>query len=243
MSSSSSVISITSGQSVSPDALGAPVSIDLCEKARTLTITSSIQYVQACEEKLAIDEMIKDRHAVHDPAVQKAYESHQAACRARNSDILPLEEAKRLYQAATDRWRREQERIALEAARLEREQIARQAEELREAELVEAEQAGATEVEVQAIIERPVYVPPVMLPKVNPQVPKVAGIRRKADNWKARLDPSNPASLRKLILFVSTNPQFEHLLQLNESSANALAKGLKTQMAIPGLIPYNESAL
>jgi hypothetical protein len=238
--SSSSVLSITTGQSVSETA---PVSVDLCDKARTLNIRNSIEYIQACEEKLAIDEMIKDRHAVHDPAVAKAYESHQAACRARNTDIVPLEEAKRLYTLATDRWRREQEQIAIEAAREEQRKIERQAEEAREAEIVEAEQAGATVVEVQAIAERPVYVPPVMTPKVNPMVPKVAGIRKRPDNWKARLNPSDPASLRKLILFVSTNPQFEHLLQLNESSANALAKGLKTQMAIPGLIPYNDSAL
>jgi hypothetical protein len=241
--SSSTVVSIQRG---APAAADAPpptqeqAVINIIEASKALQIRNSVEYVQACQAKLAIDEMIKNRHAVHDPAVAAAHKAHQEALLARSKDIDALTEAKLIYVRETDRWRREQERIAEEEARANRELLERQAAEAREAEVVEAEQAGATVEEVAAIIERPVYVPPAIA-QPPASVPKVSGMRRTPANWKAVLDPNDPAALNKLIKYVSTNPQFSHLLQLNESSANALAKALKTTMAIPGLKAYDAS--
>jgi hypothetical protein len=217
-----------------------PACIDLIEKARTLRITNSIEYVQSCEAKLAIDDMIKNREAVHGPVVSLAYATHQAACKARNEDIAPLQAAKNIYVDACDRWRRDQEEIARQDARRQQERLDMLALEEREHEIVDAENAGATVEEVTAIAERPIYVPPV-IPARPASVPKVSGFRKRPDNWKAMLDPANPSALRLLIQFVATNPQYEHLLELNQSSANALAKALKTTLQVPGLKVYNDN--
>jgi hypothetical protein len=248
-----------------------PETVDLVSKARTLIIRTNDQYVQACGERLALKDMIADRHAVHDPTVAKAHEAHKQAVASRAADINPLEEAERIYVRAIDGWQREQQRLALEAARLERERREAEAEverkriaeearlererleaiaaEEREAEIKEAENAGASIEEVTALAERPLVVAPVyeepvyVAPvTVRPMVPQVAGIRKRPDAWKAGLDPRDPQAKMKLIRFVSTNPQFEHLLELNSSSACALAKALKTTMAIPGLTAWNDNA-
>jgi hypothetical protein len=248
-----------------------PETIDLVSKSRTLVIRTNDQYVQACGEMFALKDMIANRYALHDPTVEKAFAAHKQAIAARSADISPLEEAKRIYERAIDGWRREQDRMALEAARIEREQREREAQaervriaaeanaerdrleaiaaQEREAEIIEAESAGASVAEVTAIIERPLIVAPVyeepvyVAPvTVRPTVPQVQGIRKKPDNWKAALDPRDPQAKAKLIRFVSTSPQFSHLLILDTSAANSLAKALKTTMSIPGLAAWNDNA-
>lgn len=216
-----------------------PPPVDLVTRAKTLTITSNTEYVQACEEKLALDDMIANRHANHDPVCQKAHEAHKAAVAARSADIEPLETAKKIYDRAIDGWRREQDRLAIEQAQRERDEIARQAELAREAEIVEAEAEGATVEEVTAIIERPVYIPPAI---VRPTLPKVAGIRKRPDNWKAILDPADPNAKLRLIKYVAGNPQFQHLLVLDTTAATQLARALKLTMAIPGIKVFNDNA-
>lgn len=219
-----------------------PPPVDLVTKSRVLVISTPEQYVQACEDKLALDEMIAGRHANHDPVCQKAHEAHKAAVAARSADIDPLETAKALYVRAIDGWRREQERIAAERARIEREELERLALLEREAEIVEAEADGATVEEVTAIIERPVYVPPAIV-RTNPMmVPKVAGIRKRADNWKAILDPADAGAKLKLIKYIATNPQFQHFLILDSQAANQLAKALKLTMSVPGIKVFNDNA-
>lgn len=229
----------------------AGATIDLVVRSRSLQIRTPDEYVRACEEKLALDMMIKDRHANHDPVVAKAFETHRAATAARASDINPLEAAKKIYDDAIHRWQTEQRRIALAAAEAQRKEDERIAIEAREREIEEAEAAAADSgamyqaeaiEEVRAIIERPVYVAPVHVPKVLASVPQVAGIRKRAELWAAKLDPSTTGALHKLIQFVSKNPQFEHLLQLNEQSANALAKAMKQTMNVPGLLAFDKNS-
>jgi hypothetical protein len=217
-----------------------PVTVDLIARSKTLTIRSNDQYRQACEEKLAIDAMIADRHALHDPVVAKAFETHRAATAARRTDIEPLENAKTIYERAINGWRKEQERIALEAARAEQAERERIALEEREREIEEAESAEAAPEEIVAIIERPIYVPPPVMPRA-PIVPQVSGIRRKPANWKASLE-NTPGAKMRLIQFVAKNPAFEHLIEVNQASANALAKALKTTMSVPGLVAFDENA-
>ncbi len=211
----------------------------LIGKARDVAITTPREYILACEAKLQLDEIIKEREAVHGKVKTMAWELHKAASEAFNLELNPLYEAKRLLANALDGWRREQERLAEEQRRRDQEALDRAAEAEREEEVQAAEAAGATVEEVTQIIERPVYVPPVVAPARPAAVPKVAGIRKKADNWKAMLDPAKPDALGELIRYCAANPQFQYLLQLNERSASGLAKGQRDKMNIPGLRSYN----
>jgi hypothetical protein len=218
----------------------APPPVDLITRAKSLTIKTPEQYVQACEDKLALDDMIANRHANHDPVCAKAHEAHKAAVAARSADIAPLEAAKTIYECAINGWRREQERIANEQARLAREEQERIALLDRENEIEAAEADSATVEEVAAIIDRPVYVPPAIARPAATMVPKVPGIRKKPDNWKAILDPADAGAKLKLIKYVAANPQFQHLLILDSQAANQLAKALKLTMALPGVKVYND---
>lgn len=216
------------------------VTVDVIARSKSLIIRTKEQYVQACEEKLAIDAMIADRHNLHDPVVSKAFETHRAATAARKSDLEPLETAKAIYDRAINGWQREQERQAQERARIEQQERELIALQEREREIEEAEAAEAAPEEIAAIVERPVYVPPPMVQRET-FVPRVAGIRRRPSNWKVQLDGKPDAKMR-LIKFIAANPAFEHLLEVNQSSANALAKALKTTMNVPGLVAFDENA-
>lgn len=212
------------------------VKVDPVERSKSLVVTSNEQYVQACEEKLALDVMIADRKALHDPVVSKAFETHRAATAARRSDVEPLEIAKAVYERVINTWRRDQERAAQQRALEEQQARELMALQEREAEIVEAEAMQAAPEEIAAIIERRVYVPPPVVSRAP--VPHVAGIRKKAANWKVAWDGKPNAKMR-LIQFVAKNPQFEHLLALDETSANNLARGMKTLMAIPGIVAFD----
>jgi hypothetical protein len=233
---STNLVSISTG---TPPETNEPMS--MLEKAKALRITNSIEYIVACDARLAIDDMIVDRKANHDPVVQSAYETHKKACKAREDDLNPLVEARRLYQQAIAGWQREQEELAEQERRRQQKEIEAQAFEAREAEIVDAEIAGASVEEVKAIVEREVYVPPVVAPARPVSVPKVSGIRKIAANWKAVLNPNDPEALFRLAQFVVANRQFLSLIEVNESSANSLAKGLKATMQIPGLVAYDAS--
>jgi hypothetical protein len=237
---STNLVSISTGTPpAAPPETNEPMSI--LDKAKGLRITNSIEYIVACDARLAIDDMITDRKNNHDPVVAAAHKAHLAATEARRADLDPLIEARRLYQQAITGWQREQEVAAEEERRRQQKEIEAQAFEAREAEIVEAEVAGASVEEVKAIVEREVYVPPVVAPARPVSVPKVSGIRKIAANWKAVLNPNDPEALFKLAQFVVANRQFLSLIEVNESSANSLAKGLKATMQIPGLVAYDAS--
>lgn len=238
---STNLVSISTGTPPAAPTETNDTTMSILERAKGLRITNSIEYIVACDARLAIDDMITDRKANHDPVVDAAYKAHQAACKSRKDDIDPLVEARQLYQRAIAGWQREQEELAEQKRREDQKLIQQQAFEAREAEIVEAEVAGASVEEVKAIVERDVYVPPVVAPKQPISVPKVSGIRKVAANWKGALNPNDPEALFKLAQFVVANRQFIHLIEVNESSANALAKGLKATMQIPGLVAYDAS--
>ncbi len=123
---STNLVSISTGTPpAAPPETNEPMS--MLEKAKALRITNSIEYIVACDARLAIDDMIVDRKANHDPVVQSAYETHKKACKAREDDLNPLIEARRLYQQAIAGWQREQEELAELERRRQQKEIEAQA--------------------------------------------------------------------------------------------------------------------
>ena len=56
--------------------------------------------------------------------------------------------------------------------------------------------------------------------------------------WKGRCDDK-----AKLILFVTTHPEYLGLLDVNESALSQIAKAQKTNMKIDGCVAYEESSI
>lgn len=119
--------------------------------------------------------------------------------------------------------RAEEQRIRDEAARKEEE-------ERRFQEALAAEAEGATE-EAESILQEPIYTPSVPAPKPEYKVDK----RLFPTKWRARVTDK-----MALILFVSKNPNFVHLLDVNQSQLNTLAKNQQRTMRIPGVVAEEE---
>ena len=133
--------------------------------------------------------------------------------------------------AKQDAERQRQADERAKAMKAQQEQIAREAK--------QAEAAGESPAVVQAIREEAKTLPPP--PVAARPVTAVKGASTR-DNWKAEV-----TSKRDLILHVAARLQasddaFLHLLDVDMTTANQLARAQKETMAIPGLRAFNDVA-
>lgn len=144
--------------------------------------------IESNEDFLKVDQALvqarsHERRAdeLFDEAVEAAHEAHKKALAAKKLYLGPVVEFKRLGKSMLDAWNQEQERLRrLEEAKL-REQARKLEEDRQLAEASLAEQSGDKDT-AQAILEEPVQVPTVVLPK---STPKTATVIRKM--WDARV--------------------------------------------------------
>lgn len=165
-----------------------------------------------------------------------------------------LEDAERIIKGKMLAYTTEQERIAAaerraqEAAiRAEQERLAKEAAEREAAAASEAaalmaagDENGAAEVQAKAAIEAIslASVSTVMtVTQAAPAVAKVSGVSTRT-TWKA--ETINKA---ELVAYVAANPQFLHLLDVNTSALNQLAKAMKETLALPGVRVFEEKTL
>jgi hypothetical protein len=143
--------------------------LSVVDQAKAVKVVDVESYKFAGELWKGIGDMIKEVKATFDPICDAANKAHKAATAKRASFLDPLESVyknvKRLmsdYDAEQERIRREEE------ARLR--EIERQAEEERRLqEAIALEAQGEQEV-AEAVMEAPVYVAPVVLPKSTPKL-------------------------------------------------------------------------
>jgi hypothetical protein len=200
--------------------------MQLPEKARLIVVTDNDSMAWADRTKQDITLMLKEIDGVFSPLAKRAHEAHKAITTKVAEIKAPLLEANEYLVSQVKGYLRKVKE-AEDAERRRFEEIARkEAEEraLTEAEALEKE--GAFE-EAQQIINEPVYVAPVV---VERQTPKVDN-RTYRTVWKARL-----VDKMALIKFVAQNPNFSHLLDVNQSQLNQLAKNQQRTMRIPGVV-------
>lgn len=200
---------------VSKKALSVP------EQARAIQVVDAETYTQAGQVLITIKGLRKEIGAAFDPIIKKAHEAHKEAKAQKDKAEAPLIEAENIIKPALAAYDREQERLRREEEERQRE-IARKAEEerrLREAE--QAEKEGRNE-EAQAIIEEPVYVPPVVLEKTTP---KVQGISMQKV-WKFRV--TNEALIPREYM----TPDMVKI--------GGVARATKGSIQIPGVEIYSE---
>lgn len=184
-----------------------------------------------------INNRIKQIDQKFEPAVTAAAESKRKAEAARKAlDTLitgikqPLVDVKDYLSKDGKRYLTEQEEIRWAEERRLAKIARKEAEERQLAEAEAAEKEGNHE-EAEAIIAEPVYVPPPIVENAVPKVDK----RLFAKRWKGR-----GVDKMKAVKFIATNPQYLNLLAFDETAINSMARSMKGQSPVDGIIFFEE---
>lgn len=193
-------------------------------KRMIVTDSKSYDYAQLKIEQSA--EYEKQWDKLTGPAKKAAYDAYQHAMRLHDDPIAELKSARGIAKQACMDWYKEQERIRREEQRRLEEEARKAAEEEQIAAAIAAESEGDTET-AKAIIEHPVYVPPVNVPK-----PSVAPSRLTAGRsvWSAEV-----VDLMALVKAVADGTAPITFLEANMPSLNAQARAAKQTMNVPGV--------
>lgn len=214
--------------------------VSIVDQAKTVVVIDSETYTSAGMMWKSLGDMIKEVKDTFDPICDAANRAHKAATAKRAQYLDPLTTAQKSVKLLMSNYDAEQEKIRkAEEARLA--EIARkQAEE--EALLAaiaaeeEAKRNGATQEEAaqeaQVIIEQPVYVPPVVVPK---SVPKMAGGPVYREIWAAEI-----TDIKALCLAVAQGKASTECVIGNMPTLNRMAVALKQTMNIPGVKAYSK---
>lgn len=161
---------------------------------------------------------------------RKADEARRAAEKAAREERERIEAAAREAERVA---REEAERIAAAAALAAKAGDAEKAAELQQQSIAAAE-AGANEARSLELSAELVTATPVPIATATP---KVSGLSTR-QNWKARLTDK-----MALIQFIATHPEHQHLLDINQSALNQLAKAQKDAMNLPGVEAYPDAVI
>jgi hypothetical protein len=205
--------------------------LSIVDQAKAVKIVDNQSYVAAGGVWKAIGDMIREVKDTFDPICDAAHKAHKQAVEKRAKYLDPLTSAQRSVKGLMSAYDAELERIRREEqARLEA--IARKEEEERRLqEAIDAEAAlkaqGATKEEVAeetaAILETPVTVAPVVIPK---DVPKMQGGPVYRTIWKARIVNEKAIPREYLV------PDMVKI--------NGVVRALKGAINIPGVTAYEE---
>jgi len=200
------------------------LALSIPEQAKQISIKTMADYTRASDIIMSIKAIRKKITDTFKPIKQKMDAAKQEVLDQEKAADKPLKEAEAWLSPQIIEWNREQERIRkAEEERLRK--IAEDEEKERKLqEAVAAEQSGNKE-EAEAIINEPVYIPPVVVPKT---VPKVEGMSIR-ENWKFRI------TNEKLI------PR--EYLKVDEVKIGQVVRAMKSAANIPGIEIYNEGVI
>ena len=205
--------------------------ISIEDQAKALKIVSRETYIKAGELWKAIKAIRAKVAETFDGNIKKAHELHKGLVAEKKRHDGPLDEAERMVKRGMSDFDLEQERIRLAEQRRLEEIARKEAEERSLLEAIAAEEEakrnGATKEEAAqeaaAIIDEPVTVAPVVIPK---DVPKMQGGPVYRTIWKAR------------IVNVKIIPR-EYLVP-DPVKINGVVRSLKGAANIPGVEAYEE---
>lgn len=202
------------------------------EKANSLVVVTNEVYAVAVDMLKGIKGLRQLIAETFDPHVQRAYQAHKALVAEKAKAEAPLTEAEVVIKRKMVAYSTEQERIRREAEEKARQEALKAEEDRRLAEASAlAELAAATgdesyAAEAEALIQTPIEAPAVTIKSTTPVVSGVSYSER----WAAVV-----VDKKHLVAFVAANPDYLNLLDVNQTAINALARGLKANMKIPGL--------
>jgi hypothetical protein len=195
--------------------------LSIVDQAKAVKVIDSESYTAAGGLWKAIKDMMKEVSDTFDPIITAAHASHKKALEQKAKFYTPLEKAYKDVKKLMSDYDTAQEAIRqAEEARLR--EIARKAEEERLLmEAIAAEAVGEKE-EAAAIINEPVYVPPVVVQK---EVPKVQGMSFRTI-WKFRIVDGTKIPRNYMIP--------------DEVKIGQVVRALKKESNIPGIEVYEE---
>lgn len=221
-----------------PVATAEPIEIEktLQEEVQSMTVVKvedAQTFERAGDRCKAIVALEKKVHEYWDPVVDAAHKTWKALVAKRSEFLDPLAENKKAQSASMKSWEWEQERKRQEEERRAQEAARKQAEDAALAAAAAMEKEGTPEAKAaaEAIIQAPVAVPQVVVPKA---VPAGHGtFTRKA--WKAQV-----TDIKALARAVLAGQVPEQALQGNEVFLGQQARSLKEAMRWPGVKVWAE---
>lgn len=214
--------------------------VTIVDQARAVKVIDKDSYLNAGVLWKHIGDMITEVKATFDPICEAAHKAHKAATEKRAKYLDPLTAAQKSVKKLMSDYDAEQERIRLEEQRRLEEQARKAEEERRLQEAIAAEEEakrnGASKEEVsevvQQIIDEPVYVAPVVVPK---STPKMQGGPVYREVWAAEV-----TDIKALCLAVAQGKASPEYISANMPVLNKMAVALKNTMNIPGVKAYSK---
>ena len=217
-------------QEVTTTALAVP------DQARAIVVTDNASYAAAAELLITIKGIRRKIEDTFKPIKQKMDAAKKEVLDQERAADAPLRQAEDYLKPQLAKWDAEQERIRREEERRLQDEARKREEEARLAAAIEAEQAGAKE-EAEQILEQPVYVAPVVVPKATP---KVAGGPVFQTRWFASV-----TDIKALCRAVADGKaSTEYVMGLEKDrltgivscpALNKMATALKGTMNVPGV--------
>lgn len=200
--------------------------IALVNEARAIKILTFQDRVYAEDHSQNLKTASDKWDALTGPAKAKSYEAYQAALRLHDDLIKELDGARKELKQKCIGFDTEQERLRREEQRRLEEEARKQAEDEQISAAIAAEAEGDT-ASAQAIIDEPVYVPPVSVPKAPVQPSRLTAGR---SVWSAEV-----LNLMELVKAVATGTAPITFILANEVALNQTARAMKSAMKVPGV--------
>ena len=198
---------------------------DIIKEAQAITIQDSEQYTKAAHFLKGVKTLGKEIKETFDEPIKAAHAAHKAIVAAKKRHEGPLLEAEGLVKGKISTWtesesrKMEAEREAKAKGGMEIEKAKRKAE-------IEVLRSVGQNDEADFLESQPVT-PPVV--QVETETPKVDGVHTQ-EKWSGEV-----TSLIMLVRYVAEFPEFIHLLKPDQTAINAMARGQKERLMIPGV--------
>jgi len=166
--------------------------------------------------------LLKEIDEGYDDIIKAAHQLHKKAVARKAEYYSPVEAGVKHTKGLMEKFDREQEAIRQAEERRLREIARKEEEERLLQEAIEAEANGETDIS-EAILEEPIYVPPVVVQK---EILKVNGGPTYRTVWKFRIKNVNQIP--------------REYMTPNEIRIGAVVRAMKDQTAIPGIEVYSE---
>lgn len=198
---------------------------DIVVQAERLTVTNEQELEAVGGFVKAMAELKKDIASTFDSISKIQFAAHKETVKQKKRRLDPVEEAERIVKGKAGTYLAEKERRRREDEAKLREAALKQEEERRQEAALALEKAGKNK-EAEALIEQPVEVPAVVIPKTET---KVEGISKLRKVWKFRV--TNAA-------MVPAN-----YMKVDEVKLGQVVRATKGTLEIPGVEVYSEDTV
>lgn len=206
--------------------------LTIVERAKLVKITDQASYDQA--SSLLLNQIVpfRKRWAEYwSPLKESAWKAYKAVTNKISEIDDPAEQAERSVKGAIRTWDEAQEKIRHEAQLKAQQEAERQAEEERLRAAIVAEEAGASDDEVKAIVDTPVA---VVAAPVEPTYQRASGISTRK-TYKCKV-----IDLKALARAVVAGKVPVDYILPNQKALDARAKADGTTLNIPGCVSYED---